>query len=50
MSEPAWQTAAEQESSNSNLPGYQGSTGGFFDLEDFEGAFGLMGSQLNLDS
>lgn len=50
MSEPSLETAAEQESCNSNLPGNQRFTGGSADVEDSEGDFGLMGLQLNLKS
>lgn len=43
------ETAAEQESCNSSLPGYQGFTVGFVDVEDFEEDFGLMGLQLSVN-
>lgn len=44
------ETSEEQESYNSNLPGYHGFTGGFVDVEESEGDFGLMGLQLDLKS
>lgn len=49
MSEPAGETAADQESRNPNLPGYRGFTAGIFDVKHVEGDLGVMGSQLNSD-
>lgn len=49
MSEPAGETAADQESRNPNLPGYRGFTAGIFDAKHVEGDLGAMGSQLNSD-
>lgn len=49
MSEPAGETAVDQESRNPNLPGYRGLTAGIFNVKHVEVDFSVMGSQQNSD-